>query len=49
MRLVSTAALAAAQWDSLREIGTLKVRPITFQSGTSELGVEGRSDRGSCW
>jgi outer membrane protein OmpA-like peptidoglycan-associated protein len=38
------AALTEAQWEGLREIGTLKVRPITFQSGSSELGVEGRTE-----
>ena len=38
------AALSAAQWDGLREIGTLKVRPITFQSGSSELNVDGRTE-----
>jgi len=38
------AALTAAQWEALREIGTLKARPITFQSGASELSVEGRTE-----
>ncbi|MFC1855201.1 OmpA family protein [Thermodesulfobacteriota bacterium] len=31
-------------WDSLREIGTLKVRPITFQSGTSKLSLQGKNE-----
>jgi len=30
------------QWRALREIGTLKIRPIVFQSGTFELSDEGR-------
>ena len=38
------AALSAAQWDSLRAIGTLKVRPITFQSGSSDLSIDGRTE-----
>jgi outer membrane protein OmpA-like peptidoglycan-associated protein/ABC-type taurine transport system substrate-binding protein len=38
----SFAALTDAQWDKLTEIGTLKVRPITFQSGTSELSHDGK-------
>lgn len=36
------AALSDAQWDKLTEVGTLKVRPITFQSGTSELSHDGK-------
>jgi outer membrane protein OmpA-like peptidoglycan-associated protein/ABC-type taurine transport system substrate-binding protein len=36
--------LAAAQWDTLRPIGTLKVRPITFQSGTAQLSLEGKRE-----
>ena len=35
-------ALDDAQWDKLTEIGTLKVRPITFQSGTSDLSLDGK-------
>ena len=34
--------LTDAQWDKLTEIGTLKVRPITFASGTSELSHDGK-------
>jgi outer membrane protein OmpA-like peptidoglycan-associated protein/ABC-type nitrate/sulfonate/bicarbonate transport system substrate-binding protein len=36
--------LTSAQWDALREIGTLKVRPIVFQSGVDELTYEGKSE-----
>jgi outer membrane protein OmpA-like peptidoglycan-associated protein len=32
------------QWKKLREIGTLKIRPITFQSGTSDLDMAGKSE-----
>ncbi len=31
-----------AEWDKLTEVGTLKVRPITFASGTSELSHDGK-------
>ena len=37
-------ALTAAGWEKLREVGTLKVRPITFQSGTSQLSLEGKTE-----
>ena len=37
-------ALNDKQWDSLAEIGTLKIRPITFQSGTSELSQDGKQE-----
>ncbi len=30
------------QWDKLSEVGTLKVRPITFASGTSDLSHDGK-------
>jgi outer membrane protein OmpA-like peptidoglycan-associated protein len=33
-----------AEWDVLREIGTLKIRPITFQSGTAGLGSEDKKE-----
>ncbi|WP_455205583.1 OmpA family protein [Kaarinaea lacus] len=36
--------LTATQWDALREIGTLKIRPIVFQSGVDELTYEGKSE-----
>ena len=36
--------LDAAAWGKLTEIGTLKVRPISFQSGTAELSDEGRGE-----
>lgn len=32
--------LDAAAWDRLREVGTLKVRPILFQSGANALGLD---------
>ena len=34
--------LSDAAWDQLREVGTLKVRPIAFQSGTARLTDEGK-------
>ena len=37
------AALSAAQWDALRPVGTLKMRPIVFASGTAELTGAGRN------
>lgn len=36
--------LTPDQWDALMEIGTLKIRPINFQSGTSRLGEQGVSE-----
>lgn len=36
--------LSAGEWDRLREIGTLKVRPIVFQSGTANLTIEGKAE-----
>lgn len=38
----SFAPLSVRNWEALREIGTLKVRPIVFGSGTSELTLEGK-------
>jgi Outer membrane protein and related peptidoglycan-associated (lipo)proteins len=35
--------LTEQQWSQLRGIGTLKIRPITFQSGTSDLDFNGKS------
>lgn len=35
--------LSAEQWGRLREVGTLKIRPIIFMSGKSELTEEGNS------
>lgn len=35
--------LSDSAWNALREVGTLRVEPITFQSGTSMLGVEGKA------
>lgn len=32
------------QWDALAEVGTLKIRPIGFQSGTDELSLEGKQE-----
>lgn len=34
--------LSAAQWRQLREIGTMKIRPIVFQSGSEQLSYEGK-------
>lgn len=36
--------LSPAQWDKLREIGTLRIRPISFQSGTSDLNLDGKKE-----
>lgn len=33
-----------AGWGKLSEVGTLKVRPIAFQSGTAELSDEGKKE-----
>lgn len=37
------APLDTAQWQSLKEIGTLKVRPILFSSGSDNLTLEGKT------
>ena len=37
-------ALDDKQWDSLAEIGTLKIRPVTFQSGAAELSTDGKQE-----
>lgn len=34
--------LDASGWNLLKEVGVLKVRPITFQSGMSDLALEGK-------
>jgi len=34
--------LGAQQWNSLREVGSLKIRPIVFQSGQAELTPDGK-------
>jgi outer membrane protein OmpA-like peptidoglycan-associated protein/ABC-type nitrate/sulfonate/bicarbonate transport system substrate-binding protein len=36
------AALSDDQWLKMKEVGTLKVEPIKFQSGTDELMLEGK-------
>lgn len=36
------AMLSDAQWSGMREVGTLQVDPIKFQSGTEELTMEGK-------
>ena len=36
--------LSEQAWSSLREIGTLKTLPVVFQSGTAELGLEGKQE-----
>ncbi len=38
------ATLTLDQWETLTEVGTLRVRPITFQSGTSDLSAEGKEE-----
>lgn len=35
-------ALSSSAWDQMAEVGTLKIRPITFQSGTGSLSDEGQ-------
>jgi outer membrane protein OmpA-like peptidoglycan-associated protein/ABC-type nitrate/sulfonate/bicarbonate transport system substrate-binding protein len=35
-------ALSPESWQKLREVGTLQVRPIIFQSGTATLSYEGK-------
>ncbi|NVJ58992.1 MAG: OmpA family protein [Gammaproteobacteria bacterium] len=37
-------SLTQNQWANLREIGTLKVRPIVFSSGSDELTLEGKKE-----
>lgn len=37
-------SLSKQAWKALTEIGTLKIRPITFQSGTSALSFEGKRE-----
>lgn len=32
------------QWDNLREVGTLKVRPIIYQSGSDNLTYDGKTE-----
>lgn len=34
--------LSSKQWKELREVGTLRIRPITFQSGTASLDNTGK-------
>lgn len=36
--------LDAKAWAALREVGTLKTRPVSFQSGTSDLSFEGKQE-----
>jgi len=31
-------------WNTLREIGTLKIQPITFRSGTADLSIQGKEE-----
>lgn len=38
------AELSSEQWETMTEVATLKLRPITFQSGTSELNSSGREE-----
>mgnify|MGYP001560892664 FL=1 len=37
-------ALNERGWEALKEVGTLKVLPITFQSGTADLSLEGKGE-----
>ncbi|MEM7251636.1 MAG: phosphate ABC transporter substrate-binding/OmpA family protein [Pseudomonadota bacterium] len=34
--------LSESEWDRLRDVGTLKIRPIVFSSGTAELTTDGK-------
>lgn len=36
--------LSDAQWERLKEVGTLKVKPIQFRRGTSDLTLEGKQE-----
>ncbi len=36
--------LTDTQWNQLQEVGTLRIRPISFQSGTNDLSQEGKSE-----
>jgi len=36
--------LSDKEWQSLRQVGSLKIRPIVFQSGSNELTPEGKSE-----
>jgi len=40
--IAGLAQLSAEQWDRLREVGTLKVRPIIFIRGSARLSLEGK-------
>lgn len=42
--LTSFEKLAPSQWEQLEEVGTLKIRPISFQSGSNDLTDEGISE-----
>lgn len=37
-------ALDEAGWNGLREVGTLRTRPVQFQSGTADLSLEGKEE-----
>jgi len=41
---VSFSPLSSSQWAGLREVGTLKIRPVTFQSGTASLDATGKQE-----
>lgn len=36
------AVLGNREWEKLREVGTLKIRPIVFQSGAGSLTIDGK-------
>ncbi len=38
------AALSLEAWANLREVGTLRVEPVTFQSGSDELSLNGKQE-----
>lgn len=37
-------ALTPEQWSRLPEVGTLRIRPISFASGTDDLSLEGKAE-----
>jgi outer membrane protein OmpA-like peptidoglycan-associated protein/ABC-type nitrate/sulfonate/bicarbonate transport system substrate-binding protein len=40
--IITFSPLTDSKWENLKEVGTLKVRPVLFASGTSDLTLEGK-------
>ncbi len=38
------ASLDEAGWKNMREVGALKIQPVTFQTGTAELNLDGKAE-----